>query len=777
VTEALQQEIRTLRSLFHSERDPDGRVFAPLADAHRRAGELQEAVRLLNDGLTRLPDFVPGHVVAAQLYVEQGLTEEAAFAARRALELDGENVNALESMLRVLEEQGDASAASEIRGQLASLQSDFVPEGAGEATSEWDESTSYGLDGPEEVDGAGGAPTVVEPALGDVAQDADTVELRALPPEPRHSGLQDTIAMGALAGLDLTVDEAAPAAPDEPTPEPGRTLPLDALAPGMESAIEEPVFDLDALAPSPEDEAMAADIMDLGSLSPDEPAGEDVVPFQSVATNMGSAMEEQVFDLDALAPSPEDEAMAADIMDLGSLAPDAPVNQDVVSFDALAPDTEPAIEEPVFDMEALAPSPWPQAVDEVVMDLGALAPDAPAEEEVVSLDALAPDTDSSTDEPVFDMDALAPSPEAQAIDEVVMDLSALAPDVGADDEVVSLDSLAPSAEPAAEEPVWDMDDLAPSAEPSTLEPVWEMDALAPTSEDEVVMELDALAPDVSVDEEVVSLESLAPSVEPALAEQVFDMDELAPMSKKVAAEVAPDMDARSPFPEPRETEDIVIDLDTLAPEPIVDESPMDLDALAPAVESSNVGAVFDLDMVAGGPLVDALPEDPGEESGVEEEAPPTPEPVDDEPGEPAQRATEEEAKVAARDDEPGEPIYTRTLASLYETQGAITEALTVLRRLSAADPEDTELRGRIVELEGRLAGMEGAGGMVTPLGGNDEEEVETLARDLAESGEGRHEVDSPFSWVRHEAEEKSPSGPSVREYFDDLLAWEPREES
>ncbi len=85
MTEALQQEIRTLRSLFNSDRDPDGRVFAPLADAYRRSGQLQEAVRLLNEGLTRLPDFVPGHVVAAQLYVEQGLAEEAEIAAKSAL--------------------------------------------------------------------------------------------------------------------------------------------------------------------------------------------------------------------------------------------------------------------------------------------------------------------------------------------------------------------------------------------------------------------------------------------------------------------------------------------------------------------------------------------------------------------------------------------------------------------------------------------------------------------------------------------------------------------
>ena len=80
MTEALQLEIRTLRALLDSERDPGGRVFAPLADAYRRAGQIPEALRLLRDGIAKHPEFVTGHVVAAQLYVEQGLATEGAIA-------------------------------------------------------------------------------------------------------------------------------------------------------------------------------------------------------------------------------------------------------------------------------------------------------------------------------------------------------------------------------------------------------------------------------------------------------------------------------------------------------------------------------------------------------------------------------------------------------------------------------------------------------------------------------------------------------------------------
>ena len=98
VSESLEQEIRTLQSLLWSERDPDGRAFAPLADAYRRAGETKEAFDVLTDGMSRHPEFTSGHVVAARLYLEQGMHSEAEFAARRVLDLDGENVSALASL-------------------------------------------------------------------------------------------------------------------------------------------------------------------------------------------------------------------------------------------------------------------------------------------------------------------------------------------------------------------------------------------------------------------------------------------------------------------------------------------------------------------------------------------------------------------------------------------------------------------------------------------------------------------------------------------------------
>ena len=514
MTEALQQEIRTLRSLLDSERDPGGRVFAPLADAYRRAGRIPDALRLLNDGLAKHPDFVTGHVVAAQLYVEQGLGAEGQFAARRALELDGENVVALGALLRVLEESGDVEA-EEVRDRLTALEPDF------------------GREAPQAV--------ARKPADEPPSPDAPTLQIRA----------------------------------------------LDRSVPAPEAAPE--TFELEA---SPWEPTVPAGAIDLATIAPLPAAA---LPLSALAPEIAPVVMESSFELPTLVP---DLAPAGDLISLDALAP---------SFGGIA---EPVVEELVMDLAALAPDP---VVEEPVMDLAALAPEA---------------------EPVVDLGTLAP-----------------------DEEVVSLDSLAPSLTDTEEA-------RAPQAvEPArAAEEAVDVTLLSPDRSDEIVIDLDALRPEGSVAEPTPAAAAATVVAPPSSAE--------------------PRAEASDPAPE--------------APEP--------------------------------GPVAES---------------------------------------VAVPDDE-GEPVYTRTLAELYASQGAVKEAVGVLRRILADNPADEEVSRRVAELE--------AGGIQVPI--EEEEEVETLARDLAESGATRHDVESPFAWADKEPEATAEvAGPTIREYFDGLLRWEPREES
>ena len=107
---SVEDEIRELRSFFRSERDPEGHVFAPLADAYRRAGDLDQAVELLTEGLAKHSDFVPGHVVSGWVRHDRGDVVDAALAFRAALALDTENTEALAGLAGLGEESGSDPA-------------------------------------------------------------------------------------------------------------------------------------------------------------------------------------------------------------------------------------------------------------------------------------------------------------------------------------------------------------------------------------------------------------------------------------------------------------------------------------------------------------------------------------------------------------------------------------------------------------------------------------------------------------------------------------------
>jgi tetratricopeptide (TPR) repeat protein len=280
VSESLEQEIRTLRSLFWSERDPEGRAFAPLADAYLRAGETKEALELLTDGISRHPDFTSGHVVAARLYLGQGMLGEAELSARQVLDLDRDNVLALESLVSVLEAGGDAEEAGRIGSRLAELDPDRVG------------STSSSAE-------PGGVPPVVSPVSEDPAEDS-RIDIAGI----------DTFDLGGSSNAGAYASDVGWNADDEVLTKAGWATESDLanldgirVAPTPELAESEPeleVMSLDDLAPDPEPEP-ELEVMSLEALAPD------------------SEPELEVMSLDDLAPDPE-----PDVVSLDQLAPAAP---------------------------------------------------------------------------------------------------------------------------------------------------------------------------------------------------------------------------------------------------------------------------------------------------------------------------------------------------------------------------------------------------------------------------------------------------------------------
>ncbi len=95
MSDSLDRQIRLLRNQDWSARDPSGRAFAPLADAYRRRGDLEEAQSIVEDGVERHPDFTSGHLVAALVARDRGDRRAAGAHLDRVIELDPENVTAL----------------------------------------------------------------------------------------------------------------------------------------------------------------------------------------------------------------------------------------------------------------------------------------------------------------------------------------------------------------------------------------------------------------------------------------------------------------------------------------------------------------------------------------------------------------------------------------------------------------------------------------------------------------------------------------------------------
>lgn len=90
---AYTSEIEKLERRFAE--NPTGRNFAPLADAYRKAGELDRAIELCKGGLERHPDYISAHIVYGRCLIDKKDDLEAEQVFQKVLSLDPENIIAL----------------------------------------------------------------------------------------------------------------------------------------------------------------------------------------------------------------------------------------------------------------------------------------------------------------------------------------------------------------------------------------------------------------------------------------------------------------------------------------------------------------------------------------------------------------------------------------------------------------------------------------------------------------------------------------------------------
>jgi tetratricopeptide (TPR) repeat protein len=70
--------------------NPQGLTFAPLAEVHRKNGDVQRALDLLKPGLALHPDYIPASIVLGRCHFDLGELHSAEAAFTHVLALDGE---------------------------------------------------------------------------------------------------------------------------------------------------------------------------------------------------------------------------------------------------------------------------------------------------------------------------------------------------------------------------------------------------------------------------------------------------------------------------------------------------------------------------------------------------------------------------------------------------------------------------------------------------------------------------------------------------------------
>ncbi len=83
--------------------NPQGLTFAPLAEVHRKNGDVSRALDLLRPGLEHHPDYIPASIVLGRCHFDLGDLPAAEAAFNHVLALDGENVIALKALADISE--------------------------------------------------------------------------------------------------------------------------------------------------------------------------------------------------------------------------------------------------------------------------------------------------------------------------------------------------------------------------------------------------------------------------------------------------------------------------------------------------------------------------------------------------------------------------------------------------------------------------------------------------------------------------------------------------
>ena len=188
--------------------NPQGLTFAPLAEVHRKNGDVARALELLRSGLTLHPDYIPASIVLGRCHLDLGDLESAEGAFGHVLGLDGENVIALKALADISERLFRFDEAErllqtllaidrsndEARDQLGRVEAARVQaETASSASPDAAAPQPIGFEAAveeETVSIAAGPPAMILPPMPEPPLTLEELETTTEPAEPPPEGIQ-----------------------------------------------------------------------------------------------------------------------------------------------------------------------------------------------------------------------------------------------------------------------------------------------------------------------------------------------------------------------------------------------------------------------------------------------------------------------------------------------------------------------------------------------------------------------------------------------------------
>ncbi len=234
--------------------NPHGLTFAPLAEVHRKNGDVARALELLTAGLELHPNYIPASIVLGRCHQDLGDLPSAEAAFAHVLRLDDENVIALKSLADINERLEHFGEAEDWLRRLVSVDrsNDEAGEQLRRVQAKAAERREKEQVAPEPV-----APLAVAPEPEGTSP-LEVIDLGPEPttesPEPVASAAGDTapdLLPVDIAALELAQASAAAARHSDPVTEPAET--------------SEPPAEVAAAGPSESSEP------DLSAPQPDEP--------------------------------------------------------------------------------------------------------------------------------------------------------------------------------------------------------------------------------------------------------------------------------------------------------------------------------------------------------------------------------------------------------------------------------------------------------------------------------------------------------------------------